>query len=76
MNLYSFTSNMPFKLIGDFYVAGMQKNGWKLLNTSTQGSAKMWAFQKSPNRTAIITVNQLRNHNMISIMIPPSPTPN
>ena len=75
INTYNFTSSQPFKLISDFYVAGMQKNGWKLLNSATQGIAKMWTFQKSPGRTVIITINQLRGKNMISIMIPPSPTP-
>ena len=75
ISMYSFTSNTPFKLIGDFYLVTMQKSGWKLLSTSTQGNAKMWAFQKDPNRTAIITVNQLRGKNMISIMLPSTSTP-
>ena len=75
MNMYSFSSNLTQAGIADFYISTMQKNGWKLLNTTTQDTAKMWVFMKNENRTVMISVTQLRGKTMVSLMIPPVPTP-
>jgi cytoskeletal protein RodZ len=70
MVTYSFTSNLSFEQISDFYKSGMIVNGWELANETTQDSAVMWYFIKGDNRMVGVTVyNQGEKNKMIAIMV-------
>jgi hypothetical protein len=70
MVMYAFTSSLPFDQISEFYKSGMQTNGWKIVNETTQDGNLMWTYTKGDNRVVNIAVSKVdANKTYIALMI-------
>ena len=56
MKGYSFTTKMTFQQVSDFYKAGMDKNGWTLVSTTTGNNMVSFVFSKGDNRMVELSI--------------------
>lgn len=69
MRMYSFTSNLSVEQVGEFYKSGLEKNGWNLVNETTQKGQVSWSFLKNETRMVMVTVMVEKNHSRIALML-------
>lgn len=69
MTMYSFSSKLSPEQAGAFYKAGMDKNGWKIVNETTQSTQTTWYFMKAETRTVMVTVMAQKEFSRIAIML-------
>jgi hypothetical protein len=56
MKGYSFSTKMTFQQVSDFYKAGMGKNGWKLISTTTGNNMVSFVFSKGDTRMVELSI--------------------
>jgi hypothetical protein len=68
MNIYNFTSDMPFDQVVEFYKSGMAENGWTILSETTQAGMQSWNFTKGDTRMFMVNLSTNGDATQISLM--------
>jgi hypothetical protein len=66
---YSFSTKMTLQQISDFYKAGMDKNGWTLVSTTTGNNMVSLAFSKGDNRMVELTIITIPDKQVQQVQI-------
>jgi hypothetical protein len=69
MNMYTFTSNMPYDQIVDFFKTGMATNGWTVLSETSQSGQQSWNFMKGENRMVMVALNDQGGSTRVTVML-------
>jgi serine/threonine protein kinase len=57
MNLYSYTTSMPYDQVVEFFKTGMAKNGWTVMSETTQGGQASWTYSKGQDQNRMVMIN-------------------
>jgi hypothetical protein len=55
--MYTFSTNLSFQQVVDFYKSGMDTNGWQVVSNTSQTGMQMWNFTKGDSRQVMIAIN-------------------
>jgi serine/threonine protein kinase len=69
MNIYTFSSNMPYDQIVEFFKSGMAQNGWTVLSETTQAGQQSWNFTKGQDQNRMVMVNLIGEGDVTQISI-------
>jgi hypothetical protein len=71
MNIYSYTTNMPYDQVVEFFKTGMAKNGWTVMSETTQGGQASWTYSKGQNqsRMAMISLSNEGDKTQVTEML-------
>jgi tRNA A-37 threonylcarbamoyl transferase component Bud32 len=57
MNIYSYTTNMPYDQVVEFFKSGMEKNGWTVMSETTQGGQASSTYTKGQDQNRMVMIN-------------------
>jgi serine/threonine protein kinase len=69
MNIYTFSSNMPYDQIVEFFKSGMAQNGWTVLSETTQAGQQSWNFTKGQDQNRMTMINLIGEGDVTQISI-------
>jgi len=71
MNIYSYTTNMPYDQVVEFFKTGMPKNGWTTMSETSSGHQQSWTFTqgKSQSRMVMISLSNEGEKTQITEML-------
>jgi len=69
MNIYTFSTNMPYDQIVEFFKSGMAQNGWTVLSETTQAGQQSWNFTKGQDQNRMVMINLIGEGDVSQISI-------
>jgi hypothetical protein len=71
MNIYSYSTNMPYDQVVEFFKTGMPKNGWTVMSETSSGNQQSWTFAqgKSQSRMTMISLSNEGEKTQVTEML-------
>ena len=71
MNIYAYSTNMPYDQVVEFFKTGMAKNGWTSMSETSSGNQQSWTFTQGQNqsRMAMISLSNEGDKTQVTEML-------
>jgi hypothetical protein len=69
MNIYTFSSNMPYDQVVEFFKSGMEKNDWTVMSETTQGGQQALTYTKGENQNRMVMINLIGEGEVTQVSI-------
>jgi serine/threonine protein kinase len=69
MNIYTFSSNMPYDQVVEFFKSGMEKNDWTVMSETTQGGQQALTYTKGENQDRMLMINLIGEGEVTQVSI-------
>ena len=71
--MFSFTTNLPFEEVVDFYHSGLIDSGWELSSETTQDNTYFRYYMKGETRMVMVSINEEESWRRVAIMVVDQP---
>jgi serine/threonine protein kinase len=69
MNIYTFSSNMPYDQVVEFFKSGMEKNDWTVMSETTQGGQQALTYTKGDNQDRMVMINLIGEGDVTQVSV-------
>ncbi len=69
MNIYTFSSNMPYDQVVEFFKSGMEENGWTVMSETTQSGQLSMTYTNDQNENRMLMINLIGDGEITQVSI-------